>query len=38
MTNESFEWELAIAQSMGRLERPQYWQAFKRGLHRAFYG
>ncbi|HET7201993.1 MAG TPA: hypothetical protein VFI92_01375 [Steroidobacteraceae bacterium] len=38
MTNDSFELELAIAQSMSRLERPRYWLAFKRGLHRAFYG
>lgn len=38
LTNESFEWELQVAQSMSRLERPGYWQAFTRGLHRAFYG
>ncbi len=38
MTNETFEWELAIARSMSRLERPLYWQGFTRGLHRTFYG
>jgi hypothetical protein len=38
MTNESFRLELTVAQAMSRLGRPRYWQAFERGLHRAFHG
>jgi hypothetical protein len=35
---ESYKRELTCAEAMGRLERPAYWQAFKRGLQRAFFG
>lgn len=35
---ERYKQELHCAEAMGRLERPAYWQAFKRGLQRAFFG
>jgi hypothetical protein len=35
---EQYKRELACAEAMGRLERPAYWEAFKRGLQRAFFG
>lgn len=38
MDLEKYKHELTCAEAMGRLERPAYWQAFKRGLQRAFFG
>jgi hypothetical protein len=38
MNLDQYKQELTCAEAMGRLERPAYWQAFKRGLQRAFFG
>lgn len=38
MDLSQYKRELTCAEAMGRLERPAYWQAFKRGLQRAFFG
>jgi hypothetical protein len=38
MDLEQYKHELTCAEAMGRLERPAYWLAFKRGLQRAFFG
>jgi hypothetical protein len=38
MNLSQYKRELTCAEAMGRLERPAYWQAFKRGLQRAFFG
>ena len=38
MKLERYQQEMTCAEAMGRLERPAYWQAFKRGLQRAFFG